>query len=124
MALSAVDSIDRLHNRVVVVTERQLLDAVRDACKWSGLLVYHTHCSRRSEPGYPDVTVCGPSGVIFRELKAERGRLTPDQRTWLDRLRQAGSDAAVWRPTDWPDQVLTELARIGGRLPTTQSEAS
>jgi len=83
-------------------------------------MVYHTHDSRRSEPGYPDVTVCGPRGVLFRELKAERGRLSPDQRVWLERLREAGGDAAVWRPVDWPTRVLAELANIGGRcLPTS-----
>ncbi len=89
------------------MTERQLLDAIRDACRWSALLCYHTADSRRSERGFPDVVVCGPSGVIFRELKADRGRLTPDQVRWLDRLAAAGADAAVWRPDDWPGRVLT-----------------
>ncbi len=107
------------------MTERQLLDAVRDACRWSGLLVYHTADSRRSEPGFPDVVVVGPHGVIFRELKADRGRLTSEQVRWLDRLSQAGADASVWRPDAWPDQVQAELAGLGGRcLPTTQRQAS
>ena len=104
------------------MTEHQLLDAVRAACKWSGLLVYHTFDSRRSERGFPDVVIVGKS-VLWRELKAERGRLSPAQREWLDKLRQAGSDADVWRPDDWPGRVLTELAGIGGRL-STQSQAS
>ncbi len=106
------------------MTERQLLDAVRDACRWAGLLTYHTHHSRRSEPGFPDLVVVGPHGVIFRELKADRGRLSPDQRRWLDRLTQAGADAAVWRPDAWPGRVLTELVGIGGQLPTTQRQAA
>ncbi len=107
-----------------LMTERQLLDAVREACRWAGLLAYHTFNSRRSEPGFPDLVIVGPAGVIFRELKAERGRLTADQRTWLDQLTEAGADAAVWRPDSWPDRVLSELAGIGGRLPTTQSKAA
>ncbi len=111
--------------RSPTMTERELLDAVRDACRWSGLLVYHTHDSRRSERGFPDLVLVGPAGVIFRELKAERGRLTLDQREWLDRLRQAGAAAAVWRPRDWPSRVLAELAGIGGRcLPATGSKAA
>ena len=97
------------------MTEHQLLDAVRAACKWSGLLCYHTHDSRRSEPGFPDLVVVGPHGVLWRELKSSRGRLSPDQVRWLDRLSQAGADADVWRPDSWPDRVLTELAGIGGR---------
>ncbi len=97
------------------MTEAELLDAVRQACRWSGLLCYHTHDSRRSERGFPDVVVVGPHGVVFRELKAERGRVTPDQREWLDRLTDADADADVWRPDDWPTRVLAELAGIGGR---------
>ncbi len=116
MALSAGDGIDRLHYRMgELMTERELLDAIRDACRWAGLLTYHTHDSRRSEPGYPDLTVVGPTGVLFRELKAERGRVTPDQRQWLDRLSAAGADADVWRPCDWPSKVFAELHGIGGR---------
>lgn len=72
---------------------------VRDACLWAGVLCFHTHDSRRA-----------------------RGRVTAEQRTWLDRLSQACADADVWRPTDWPDRVLDELAGVGGRcLPTTQN---
>ncbi len=48
------------------MTERELLDAVRDACRWGGLLTFHAYDSRRSERGYPDVTVVGPHGVLFR----------------------------------------------------------
>ena len=108
-----------------VMTERELLDTLRAACKWSGLLVYHTGDSRRSEPGFPDVVVAGRNGILFRELKSSRGRLTPDQRRWLDRLTEAGADADVWRPYDWPGRVLAELAGIGGRCtPTTRSEAA
>ena len=106
-----------------MVTERELLDAVRDACRWAGLLCYHTHDSRRSEPGWPDLVVVGKS-VLYRELKSDRGRLTPDQRTWLDRLSQAGADADVWRPDDWPDRVLDEIHGIGGRLSTRSEVAS
>ncbi len=106
-----------------LMTEAELLSTVRDACRWSGLLCYHPFDSRRSEPGYPDVTVCGPSGVLWRELKSSKGRLTAEQRQWLDRLTAAGADAAVWRPADWPARVLDELAGVGGRLPTRSETA-
>ena len=99
------------------MTEAELLATVRDACRWSGLLTFHAFDSRRSEAG-PDLCVCGPSGVLFRELKSSTGRLSPDQVRWLDRL-----NAAVWYPHDWPHRVLDELASIGGRLPT-RSEAT
>ncbi len=95
-----------IDNRVGVVTEAELLSTIRDACRWGGLLCYHTFDSRRSERGFPDLCIVGKS-VLHRELKSSRGRLTPDQRTWLDRLTEAGADAAVWRPADWPGRVLT-----------------
>ncbi len=107
------------------MTERELLDSIRAACKWGGLLTFHAYDSRRSEPGFPDLVVVGPHGVLFRELKADRGRLTSEQQIWLDRLAEAGADADVWRPGDWPARVLDELVGIGGRcLPTTQSKAA
>jgi hypothetical protein len=107
------------------MTERELLDAVRQACRWSGLLTFHAYDARRSEAGYPDLCICGPHGLLFRELKTERGRVTQAQREWLDMLTEAGADADVWRPGDWPDRVLDEIHGIGGRcLPTTQRRAS
>jgi hypothetical protein len=74
--------------------------------------VYHTHNSRRSEPGFPDLTVVGAHGVLFRELKSERGRVTADQRRWLDALAAAGADVVVWRPCDWPQRIHAELESI------------
>ena len=107
------------------MTEAELLSTVRDACRWGGLLTFHAFDSRRSERGFPDLCICGPHGVLFRELKVARGRLTADQRRWLDRLTEAGADAGVWRPDSWPDRILTELAAVGGRcLPATERKAS
>lgn len=63
--------------------------------------------------GYPDLTAVGPGGVIWRELKAERGRLSPEQCLWIERLREAGADVAVWRPRDLADgTVAATLARL------------
>ncbi|MBZ5736472.1 VRR-NUC domain-containing protein [Nocardioides sp. TRM66260-LWL] len=79
---------------------------------WHGLLSYHTHDSRRSQPGFPDCVLLGPAGVIYAELKTTKGRVTPEQREWLDRLTAAGQTAYLWRPTDWPEinLILRDLA--------------
>lgn len=50
--------------------------------------------------GYPDVTFCGPGGVMFRELKSAKGTPSPEQKVWLAALTAAGADAGVWKPTD------------------------
>lgn len=64
-----------------------------------GWLVYHTHDSRRSEPGFPDLVLVR-GRTLFRELKTSSGVLSKAQRVWLDRLESSGSDAGVWRPAD------------------------
>lgn len=51
--------------------------------------------------GWPDLVLARAGRVLFRELKTQKGRLTQEQRAWLDELAAAGLDAAVWRPSDW-----------------------
>lgn len=94
------------------MSERQFQSAVVDLARYLGLLVFHPYDSRRSEPGWPDLVICGPRGVIYRELKTTKGRLSPAQRKWLSALNQAGQDADVWRPEHFPDQVKTQLEAI------------
>lgn len=60
---------------------------------------YHTYRSDRSEPGFPDWTFAG-EWVMFRELKKEKGRVSPEQRLWLAKLQRIGVDADIWRPSD------------------------
>lgn len=79
------------------------------ACGWG---VYHTYDSRRSNPGYPDLTLWHRKrGVIWLELKSESGRATPVQRTMIDQLNEACARESAWivRPSDWP--FLEGLAR-------------
>lgn len=93
--------------------ESDFQTSVRDLCRWMGLTVYHTHNSERSDPGFPDLVIAGSRAVIFRELKKEDGRVTPDQAYWIQVLRAAGHDADVWRPSDFPARVTAELGRLG-----------
>ena len=88
------------------MTEKELLACVRELARLAGWLCYHTHDSRRSEPGFPDVVLVRGGRVLFRELKVGRNHVTPTQARWLDRLREAGADAAVWRDTDWLDGTI------------------
>ena len=100
------------------MTEKELQAAVIRLAGLAGWLAYHTHDSRRSAYGFPDLVLVQPvrSKVMWRELKAEKGRLTAPQEEWLRALRAAGQDADVWRPADWESgRVERELVGTKGR---------
>ena len=75
-------------------------------------LTFHAHDSRRSECGFPDVTLVKPGRLVFAELKSRQGKLTDDQEVWLDVLRHSVPDVEVycWRPSDLNDivQILSK----------------
>ncbi len=76
-------------------------------------LVYHTHRSDRSQPGYPDLHIVGLGGDLYRELKRETGAVTDAQQEWLERLAALGHDTGVWRPSDlMSGRIAEELAAI------------
>lgn len=92
--------------------ERELLERVRSLARVLGLLVYHTHDSRRSEPGFPDLVIAGHGRVLYAELKTQRGRLTDAQRQWISQLQDAGSEVHLWRPQDLLDRTIAKT--LGG----------
>ena len=70
--------------------------------KERGWLVYHTHDSRRSEPGFPDLVMVRGSVLIFAELKYGTGKPTPEQKAWLKALKLVpGLLVFTWWPADW-----------------------
>ena len=91
--------------------EKQLLAQVRSLAKTFGFMTYHTHNSRKSEPGYPDLTLLKPRRLIFAELKREVGVMTVEQKEWLARLNTVpGVEAYLWKPSDI-DQIIAILQR-------------
>ena len=93
------------------MTERQLQDAVVRLARMSGWLVYHTHDSRGSAPGFPDLCLAREGRLVFAELKSARGRVTPAQRLWLDTLRAGPAEAYLWHPMDWLDGTVERLLK-------------
>ncbi len=82
--------------------EARLLSKVLRLAKQHGYRVYHTHDSRRSEEGFPDVVLCREDGIIFAELKSSTGKPTMDQTVWLHMLQRTGQvEVYLWRPADW-----------------------
>jgi hypothetical protein len=97
------------------MSEKELLEAIRELAGWCRWNVYHTHDSRRSEPGFPDLVLAHKDrGVLFVELKSEKGKLTKEQTGWGAVLLAAGADWRVWRPADWSDGTIREALQGAG----------
>ena len=97
------------------MTEAELQSAVVEAAELGGWLRYHTHDSRRSEPGFPDLALVHPrtGRLLFVELKSAKGRLRPEQRRWLEALGLR-HEAILARPEDLPS-LVEALASEGAR---------
>ena len=77
-----------------------------------GLWGHHQQNSIGSRRGWPDWVIFG-TGVLFRELKSERGTLKPDQAMVRDKILAAGGDWALWRPSDLlSGRIAAELTAI------------
>lgn len=86
---------------VPAVTERQFQAAVVRLARERGWLVHTVHDSRKSPPGYPDVTLCRGTDLLAMELKVPGGVLTLAQQHWLEALQQVRHvEAGVWVPDD------------------------
>lgn len=89
--------------------EKQFLAAVIAVAKRLGWRAYHTHDSRKSAAGFPDLTLWRER-LLFAELKTDAGQLSAAQLNVIEGLREAGAEVYVWRPSDWAE-VLLVLAR-------------
>lgn len=89
-------------------SEKAFQAAVITEAKRHGWRVYHTHDSRKSEAGFPDLVMVRGERCIFAELKREKGRPSAAQSNWLDDLRAVTTvKVELWRPSDWPEIVET-----------------
>lgn len=96
------------------MSEEQLQRIVTVTANRLGWLVYHTHDSRRSQAGYPDLHLvhAGHGLSLFRELKSMKGKTSKAQDEWIAALNETGQSATVWRPIDWFDGTISaELDR-------------
>jgi hypothetical protein len=86
---------------VDLVSERDLQALIVTLAKLHGWRTYHTHDSRRSAPGFPDLVLVRPPRLVFAELKTQRGRISPAQREWFEDLRRCqGVEVYLWKPSD------------------------
>ena len=95
------------------LSEGEFQSSILDLVRALGLQAYHTHDSRRSQKGFPDLVIVGSNGVLYRELKTMTGVVTEEQKYWLSILQAAGADVAIWRPNLWPEPITRDLRALG-----------
>lgn len=95
------------------MTEKQLQSAIVDCARLLGWRTYHTYDSRRSDPGFPDLTLARGTRLVFAELKSAKGRLSEAQAEWKAALELAGAPVYVWRPEDWLHGGVETVLRAG-----------
>jgi hypothetical protein len=104
-----------------VVTPLPMLEAelqaqVIELATMLGCLSYHTHDSRRSAAGFPDLTVVheGTGGLLFAELKRDGQLPTPEQRRWLAALGRRHL-AVLWTPSDLRSGLIAQQLQALGK---------
>lgn len=94
------------------ITEKAFLAAIIRLARQNNYLYYHTHNSKRSPEGFPDLVLAKAGApLLCIELKTDTGQVTPAQAAWWEVLRSTtGVVAEVWRPRDL-DDIVERLRR-------------
>ncbi len=83
------------------ITEKEFGDWLEDLARTFRWVHYHPYLSIRSPRGWPDYALCRPPRLVLAELKREKGKTTPSQAAWLERLGACpGVEVYLWRPSD------------------------
>ena len=102
-----------------IITEADLLATILETAPLYGWLVYHVLATKPpakvTSTGFPDLVLLRGADLIFVELKGPKGKQTPEQIDWLDRLgiavRGPHQRAQVWRPADL-DRIMAILTEV------------
>lgn len=74
------------------------LPAVRQSGRWATAL--------SGAKGFPDYFAVRGKRIVCAELKNEKGRLSVEQKQWIELLQASGQvEVYVWRPQDLKDII-------------------
>jgi len=117
---AAAGAAGRELGRGLPITEAQYQDQIVDLAHALGWTVAHFRAARTAAgwrtpvsadgAGFVDL-VLARERIVFVELKSERGPLSQAQRVWLIKLRAAGAEVYVWRPSDFETAIATLTER-------------
>jgi hypothetical protein len=92
------------------VTEAQFTGTVIHAARVLNWRVAHFRPARTAHGwrtpvqgdgvGWPDLVCVRKDRLVFAELKAPRGKVTPAQQQWLEDLGRC-AETYLWREADW-----------------------
>jgi hypothetical protein len=92
------------------ISERVFTQHVIEMARRLGYLCAHFRPARTEKgwrtpvegdgAGFPDIIAIKPGRVIFAELKAGKGKVTPAQEKWLLAAKAAGIEVYCWFPKD------------------------
>jgi VRR-NUC domain len=119
------EMLKRRHAGDLALSETDFMAQIRHLALVNGWLTYHTHLSRRSDEGFPDLVLVREA-VLFAELKSATGKVSQTQNTWLAMLERTHQvEVYLWRPGDWP-QIAARLGQrlMPGELPPLEVYAS
>jgi len=94
------------------IDERSFMQLVIETAKWNGWQVFHPRTVRldsgrhltayQGDAGFPDLVLAHEkAGVIFAELKTQKGKPSTSQQLWRLNLESGGAEYHLWRPSDW-----------------------
>ena len=79
-----------------------------------GYKCYHTHDSRKSQAGFPDLVLVNKEKgrLVIAELKSKKGKCSDAQADWLEALDAVRVISVhVWRPGVDNDKIMEVLQR-------------
>lgn len=91
------------------IDEASFQRLITDLAEWCGWHWTFNADSRRTQAGVPDLLLIREQRLVWREIKAERGKLRPAQLAFGQRLLRAGQDWGVWRPSHWATEIVPTL---------------
>ena len=102
----------RAHGAFVILTDAvgPALKFITDQKRRMGFISWSK--ARGWEKGVPDLIIVWKGSILFLELKTPtgKGRLSPEQETWRNRITSAGYEYACWNSLkECEDWILPKL---------------
>ncbi len=100
----------------IEITEREFQDQIIELAKIYKWMIHHDRPAMtgkgwrtaiQGDKGWPDLCLVRDERIIFAETKSETGKLSEEQKEWLDILEATKRcEVYTWRPSQWPEIVL------------------